>query len=469
MQEERRSGEDWEEALFRAVGKTGRALLTATLTTVVSLGTLTLASFDGFREFGVACGLGVAVCLVASVLVIPPLVSASERVWASRDEGPSRAGAAGGAWVLTASRVGSLLVLAVVMFGALNARSVEFEYDFRNLSAPREEGRIRYGAALGRNRSSAPAVVLGRDSDQMREVHAELRRRLREGDPYLKGFTTIATAVPGDQAARMAMVDEIYEVLDRRAVQNIDGDEGELIQEITALTDVDEFGPEDLPEWSRAMIEERDGGYGSLGLLYGDYADYDAREVAAFQERFESIEVGSGVVRVSSNGFIISDVVRYVQADGRNIAIYVTLGLFIVLMLDLRSVLGVVVCLSGLATALFLTIAGMVVFDLRLGLYNIVVLPMVLGVGIDGAIHIYHRYLEDGVEHLPSVMQTTGVAVIAASITTAAGFVGLLMVEHKGIRTIGALAVLGIAATLVAVLTTLPTLLALLGKRRPRP
>ncbi len=466
IQEERRAGADWDEALFVAVARTGRALLTATVTTIVSLLTLTLASFDGFREFGVACGLGVGVSLLASVLIIPPLVAASEKTWKSREVRAVGDGAIdrGSSLPTTAARFGSVLVVIASLVGVVIAGSVEFEYNFQNLEGPRDPDRISYGAALGANRSSAPAVMLGESQQQMREVHEELRARLRSGAPLLRGFTTISTAVPPDMEARMEAIDEIYTVLDRRAVQRIDGDEGDLIQRLTDLTDVEPFGPEDLPPSVREMLQERDGSYGGLGMLYGEYRTSDAREVRAFQDAYQTIDVPSGTVRVSSNGFIISDVVRYVQADGKALAVYIALGLVLILFVDLRNIVGVLACLSGLAAAVAMTLGGMVLFHVKLGLYNIVVLPTVLGVGIDGAIHIYHRYLDEGIEALPHVMRTTGVAVIASSLTTAAGFVGLLFVEHKGVQTIGALGVLGIVCTLIAVVTLLPTMLALLGR-----
>ena len=459
--EERANGSSWEEASFFAISRTGRALLTATVTTVVALLMLSFASFDGFQEFGVACASGVATCLLSAVLGIPPLVAASERVAASSPKVAGGAGESGSRstllWVL---RAGAALIVAAAVIGAVGSPSVEFEYDFGNLSAPQDPDRIRYGSALGRAKSSAPAILLGRDEAQMREVHAELSRRLRSGDTLLRGFTTIATAVPdtAEQERRMAQIDEIYSVLDRRAVQRIDGDEGEVIAELTRLTDVEPFGFDDLPTWSVDQIRERDGSVGGLGLLFGDYDKSDARSIGAFQEAYAAVEVESGSVRISTNGFIIADVVRYVQADGRMLAIYVTLALLVVLLLDLRDIRAALVCLSTIAAAAGVTLLGMQLFGIKLGLYNIVVLPTVLGVGIDGAIHIYHRYAEEGVRETESVMRSTGVAVAASSLTTAAGFVGLLMIEHNGIKTIGALAVIGICASMLASLTMVAAL-----------
>ena len=289
------------------------------------------------------------------------------------------------AGVAVAGAVALTLLLAAGI-GLARSGDVQFEYDFSQLEAPKPADRIAYGSALGRNRSSSPAIILGADEAQMREVHAELRSRLEAGDPLLRGYQTIESLVPGDQDERMEMIDQIYDVLDRRAVQRIDGDEGEVIEELTRLTEVEEFTLEDLPPWAVDVIREKDGSVGGMGLLYGEYNKRNALDVQAFQDNYQLLDVASGEVRVSSNGFIIADVVRYVQADGRMLALYVTMGLFLVLFLDLRSPFAVVACVGTLVTALGLTLLGMVLLDIKIGLYNMVTLPLVLGVGIDGAI-----------------------------------------------------------------------------------
>jgi hypothetical protein len=287
------------------------------------------------------------------------------------------------------------------------------------------------------------------------------------GDDMLRGFHTIESIVPGDQGVRLEVIDEIAEELDRRAWRNSEGRDGEMVDALMELIDVEAFTIDDLPEWSRRNLVERDGTIGAMGLLYGNYDRRNAYEVLEFQDKFGAIVVDGKTVRISSNGFIIADVVRYVQQDAGMLGMWVALALCLILIIDLRSVLGVVACLGSLAVAVLLVIGGMVLLDIKVGLYNMVVLPTVLGVGIDGAIHIYHRAMEEGVDRMSEVMRTTGAAVAASSITTAAGFFGLLLVDHRGVQTIGQLAVVGIAASFITVVTVLPVILVTFGKKKP--
>lgn len=459
--EEYHRGADWVDAVYVSTTRTGRALVSATVTTVVALLTLTLAHFDGFVEFGVACGIGIALCLIATLVVTPPLIAAFERLRATpRRQQTQRDG---NVWIrrvpISAIRIAGVVVIALSLGGLAVASKARFEYNFRNLEAPRDPNRIAYGSALGQGRSSSPAVILGESEAQMREVHAELSRRLREGDPLIRGFSTVESLLPGGQQERMEVIVEIADTLDRRAVRNIDGDEGEVIAELTRLADVEPFEINDVPEWARESLTERDGQFGRIGLLYGDYNSDDALDVMRFQDGLGLISTSEGEVHVSSNGFIIADVVRYVQSDGRHLAWYVAIALFVVLLLDFRRLGPTLLCMLTLASSVALTVLGMVVFDIKLGLYNMVVLPTALGTGIDASIHLYHRFEEDASARIQDVLATTGVSVAASSLTTLAGFVGLMLVDHKGVQTIGQLAVVAIAASLVSAMTVLPTTL----------
>lgn len=467
-------GEAWDRALAVSISSTGRALLTATMTTVVALLMLLFARFDGFREFGVVCASGVAICFVSTVILLPPLVGAAEAVRPLPRPVGAEVGPAAGQPLARAVRRSLWLMLPLLAIMGWQATRTEFEYDFANLRGPTTGQTIPYGSAIGGRRGSAPVIILGRDETQMREVHGVLRERLGE-DPMLRSFTTIETLVPSDQDARRELVDAIYETLDRRAVRNIDGDEGALIQSMIDLCDVEPFTADQLPDWIRRDITERDGTFGSIGQLFGTYDRWHALQVAAFQSRYQSLETSSGPVLLASNSFIVADVMRYVQADGRRLAWLVAAGLLLVLLLDFRRPGPALVCFFTLMAAALLCAGAMGAFGVRLGLYNMVVIPTVLGTGVDGAIHMYHRWQEEGSERLGRVLATAGASVLASSTTTVAGFVGLLFVSHKGVQTIGALAVTGIVCSALASVVLLPAVLGLWGRRRvdaapaPRP
>ncbi|MBX3731002.1 MAG: MMPL family transporter [Verrucomicrobiae bacterium] len=93
---------------------------------------------------------------------------------------------------------------------------------------------------------------------------------------------------------------------------------------------------------------------------------------------------------------------------------------------------------------------------------NIMMLPLVIGIGITNGIHILNRFTE---ERNPSIFaRSTGKAVFISALTTIAGFGSLLLAEHQGIRSLGFVMVMGTAACMIAGLTVLPSLLSLTSR-----
>jgi predicted RND superfamily exporter protein len=62
------------EGMSVVLRHTGRAILIASLTTMIGFGSLALASHRGLASLGVVLLLGVGSCLVASMLVLPNLL-----------------------------------------------------------------------------------------------------------------------------------------------------------------------------------------------------------------------------------------------------------------------------------------------------------------------------------------------------------------------------------------------------------
>lgn len=95
---------------------------------------------------------------------------------------------------------------------------------------------------------------------------------------------------------------------------------------------------------------------------------------------------------------------------------------------------------------------------------NVMMLPLVIGIGITNGIHILNRFAE---EKNPSILaKSTGKAVFVSGLTTIVGFGSLLLAQHTGIRSLGLVMALGTTTCMVAGLTVLPAILTLLGRRR---
>ena len=132
---------------------------------------------------------------------------------------------------------------------------------------------------------------------------------------------------------------------------------------------------------------------------------------------------------------------------------------FLVVFLDFRSIKAALFVLAPLAIGVLWMGAVMFLFGMKLNFFNIVVLPSVIGIGVDNGVHIYHRYSEEGKGSLYYVLKTTGLAITMTTLTTIVGYSGLILANHPGLNSIGDLAVIGISLTFVAAMLVLPSLL----------
>jgi predicted RND superfamily exporter protein len=110
-------------------------------------------------------------------------------------------------------------------------------------------------------------------------------------------------------------------------------------------------------------------------------------------------------------------------------------------------------------------LAIMAALGIRLNIFNMVVLPTVLGIGIDNGIHIYHRFCEEGRHHVRHVIRTTGGAAFLTTLTTMLGFAGTLTASNQGLQSLGLVACIGLFACMISSLTVFPALLQSIERR----
>lgn len=73
-EEKRASGKSPHDAMVITLSKTGRAILASVLTTLGGFGVLIISSFVLLRDFGIATTIGTFLCMIASMIVMPPII-----------------------------------------------------------------------------------------------------------------------------------------------------------------------------------------------------------------------------------------------------------------------------------------------------------------------------------------------------------------------------------------------------------
>lgn len=448
---------DWAEVMRDHL----RPLAASMLTTFGSFFVLLLADFQGFREFGLIAGVGVLVSFASAMVMVPALDVAM---------GPTRRVAAtvepileGSAAVHRAPRLRWAVLLAMGALGIYGARHVGFERDMRELRREQTEAEqgIGYQRALADTERTGTAVALLADSPAQLDAAIEALQPL-EGAEQIPGSDKnwvldvigLRTHLPADQDRKLPILRRIADLAGQFAAE-VPGMADDAparrylthLRALERLASADPLEPEALPEWAKRLFREKDGSIGEIGLLYVDVASYDLEQITWITRRFREVVEGTGV-RGASTRFILGDLTLDVERDTGRLPALTLLVILLMIAIDLRRTLPTLVTFASLCGGLLLTFGVMGTWPIRINFYNLVVMPAVVGLGIDASIHLWHA------RRLGAVSATSKAALVSA-LTTAGGFAGLLVATHGGLRSIG---LLGTFATLCCVVVALVAL-----------
>ncbi|MEE8279139.1 MAG: hypothetical protein V3R55_00370, partial [Alphaproteobacteria bacterium] len=126
----------------------------------------------------------------------------------------------------------------------------------------------------------------------------------------------------------------------------------------------------------------------------------------------------------------------------------------------LRNLRDVVFVFAPLTLAALLTVAASVLFGLPFNFANVIVLPLLFGLGVASAIHFVLRERKEGSS--AGVLGTsTPRAIVFSALTTIGSFGTIALSSHPGTSSMGVLLTIAITLTLGCTLVVLPALMAI--------
>ncbi len=330
----------------------------------------------------------------------------------------------------------------------------------------------KFRSALRGQRSSTPTVLLFDDPEQAREVTHYMRKLNRQGElDTIQSIASVYAFMPGTEAKQKQRLEEIRkirELLNSEDLSFLEDEQKDRVEEFRQKLDVDPFTIYDLPNWSKRLFKEAGDGAKppSEGEAFAfEYVIYvnesidqmKGSKARRFLTQLNRIRDETGAdFQIGSQSYIYVQMLDEIKRDGPlmiGIALcFVLLILSLAFRSPLRGLVAMAPCLLGLSW-LF---GAMVAVGLKVDFFNVIIIPVVIGIGVDAGVHFYSRYLEYGRDSAGRVLRTVGSAVVMASITSGIGFGGLAITEHGGLKSIGQLAIIGIGTTMIANLLVMP-------------
>ena len=273
--------------------------------------------------------------------------------------------------------------------------------------------------------------------------------------------------LPSRQEEKLVLISEIKDLMGKNLLDQLSQEERERAENLLSYTDVKKVEVKDLPHEVQRLFRGKDGTVGEFAYIYATVRLADARNSFAFSEDVRNLRIPSGKAFNATNSSIIfADMLTMMLKEGKRAIAITFLAVFILVLIDLRNLKQALLVLTPLILGILWLIAIMFLFKIKLNFFNMIIIPTIIGIGIDNGVHIYHRYKQEGPGSWLKVLRHTGMAVSISSVTTMMGFSGLIFAYHAGLNAIGELALLGISLTLIAALVILPAIFQLLEAKK---
>jgi hopanoid biosynthesis associated RND transporter like protein HpnN len=241
----------------------------------------------------------------------------------------------------------------------------------------------------------------------------------------------------------------------------------EIVDDLRTKFSVDEaVTVEDIPSALREEWITEDGRARLRVLPEEDIGT--SRQMQVFAERVQTIapEATGAPASVTGAGEAI------LRAFAEAIA-YTVIAIGLVVAILRRRAADVLLILAPLAVAALWTVAASALLDLPFNFANIIVIPLLIGLGVASSIHIVaraHEVVRDGAgdheEGMHVLDTSTPLAVLVAQLNTVAAFATLAVAEHRGLFSMGVLLGLAILFVLVVSLIVLPSFMFAIGMRK---
>ena len=510
FQTERTAGVPTMLAVEAAAGQTGVGILTGGLTSSLAFVTAAWTPFRGLAELGWITSGGLLLCLAGTLIVFPALLCLTFRTLPRRPTRQANQVLPLGKLVESATKSGRaviLLSLGLTAVAAFQATKLRYDHNLLNLQ-PSGVQSVRWERELieKSSRSVWFAVSMTKSPTELldRKERFLALQEVAAVDELTSPFQAVADStdqVTSIQHALRALPQDpvrltippqqnwrsLGSTIDLAVEQFPVGPSAESLQKLqrTLRQLGPELGPsrlasveaawrrrlwfdlakikdvvsrpvstnEDLPPELRPRFVGKNGT--QLLRIYpqGDIWDLDRLE--RFTKAVESVDP-----QVTGHPVQTYYASREMQRSYIHAAIYAGIAVMMVLYIDFRAWSACWLAMSPMALGIVQTFGLLAAFDIPLNAANMIVLPLILGIGIDDGVHVVHDYLRQrGRVAIYAMSDSTATAITITSATTMAGFGSLMLADHRGLRSLGQVLTLGIFCCWFCSLFVLPALL----------
>jgi hypothetical protein len=514
----RHEGLDAHAAVIETGASVGPGILTAAISSSVAFFCAVLTDFAGVAELGIIAGGGILICTVAAFVVLPAVLVVADRARA----GHTLPKPLESRWLrfLTSRYPVAVTCLSSLAIAGIAAYGVRVEYDYnllhlqaRGLESVEVQKRIFDQAensllfAVSLADSSQQALELKKKFESLASVHhveelaailprfgedetqllvqavgaqlSSLPSRSPEApevDPSMTGreleqIEALLAPLPGPAAS--AARDTIGRFLDQLSEKS-QAAQTQLLREyqarlsadllarlhgLAAIASPEPVTPADL---TPALVGRFISPHGKwLMQIYPKSQIWDIKPLEKFIADVRSVDP-----EATGTPLQTYEASKAIKHSYETAGIYALVAVCLFLLIDFRNLrdclLALLPPLAG--TALMFGVLGLC--DIDLNPANLIVLPLVVGLGVDGGVHVIHDFRSQRQDRPYTPSASVINAMFVNATTTMVGFGSMMIAAHRGLYSLGLVLTIGVGTCLLVSIVLVPAILTWMTRRR---
>lgn len=448
------------------------AIASGATTTIAAFLSLIFIDFKGFSDFGLAAAIGVTTSFLAIIIFFPSVLFFFDKIKPLKIKAIKLSflsffynKASKRPFTIT------LLFILITVLGLISIHFAKIEYNFDKLSFPGKYDPSaisrKYIESVRKDNNDfmstgLPSFILTDSKKETEDVSHALNRIKQDKNKKIefKDYISIYSFIPEYQPEKLKIIKRIKRLIDRKI--NLFDDktierykkEFELYLEVNSPLE-----EKHLPAWITDKLSLKDGSYDKFTIVGLGGNKSDINDVIRIKKEYSTIKGELKNYELLGSYMLIAEIKNIIDKHIPLAVIFSFTAVFLILMLLYRSFKDAVIVFIPLTAGILWMILTAVIVGIKFNIFNMIVIPTVIGTGIDSAIHIFHRYKNDGSKNMDKVLTNTGSAVFFSSLTTLVGFGSIAFALHKGLQSIGIMASIGIITVTIVNLFFFPVLI----------
>jgi hopanoid biosynthesis associated RND transporter like protein HpnN len=282
-----------------------------------------------------------------------------------------------------------------------------------------------------------------------RALEESLSRSPKEGGQRVASIQSLCSALDGFETALKDPENgkSAFKRLENSLLSNLPV----LFKDLETSFQANRFGESDLPQALRAQYATPEGVYRMEVFPSENILKIDALE--RFVDAVTTVAPNAIDTPVTIREAGKAVVQSFLQAT-----IYAILAITAYLLIELKSVRDTALVLLPLTFSLLLTGAASVVLNIPFNFANVIVIPLLLGSGVEG-IYLIYRFRTEPPSNGNMLQTSTARALFFCTLTTILSFSTLSFSPHQGMASMGKLLTICMGLLMISTLFLLPGLL----------